>query len=222
MKIIGARIWICLAILLAVSPAHAGLLYSYSTDRPAYNVNTGGTIGVQVFLNETGSPGDPFVLAPGGDGLFSTGVRLNYPSSAVAKVLSGGNIQGNPSFDNFSGTIATDVNPAIATAGFTQFSFFSNVYGVPIAGGYRVLLGTFTFTAGATPGSFAFAVTRFNAGNNTLTGANIPLDSLTSGTSATIQVGEVAPIPEPPTIVSAAPVALFGLGYWWHRRRAKT
>ena len=100
MSRLGTNIWVVLAMLIGAGPAHAGLVYSYSTDQSVYNVAPGGTIGVQVFLNETGLPGDPFVLAPGGDGMFSTGVRLNYSASAAALVLSGGDIIGNPAFDN--------------------------------------------------------------------------------------------------------------------------
>ena len=64
MSRLGTNIWVVLAMLIRAGPAHAGLVYSYSTDQSVYNVAPGGTIGVQVFLNETGLPGDPFVLGP--------------------------------------------------------------------------------------------------------------------------------------------------------------
>ena len=137
-------------------PSHAELIYSFSFDQPSYTVAQGGSLAVQVFLNETGASGDPFVLAPGGVGMFGTGVRLDYPGNASAKVLSGADISGNPAFDNGGAGVVTDVNPATATAGVTQSVVFNPpVYGTLVSpNDYQLLLATFTFTAGSTPGTF--------------------------------------------------------------------
>lgn len=211
-------IWVGLVLLFGAGPARANLLYTFATDQPVYNVVAGGTIKVQVFLDETGSPGDPFVLALSGDGMFSTGVRLLYPATAAAQVARGTDIKGNSAFDNGGGggSIFTDVTSS--SAGFTQFTFGPNVHGDPITGGYQLLLGTFTFTAGPSPGSFLVTVARFDANDQILTGIGVVLDALVSNATATINVSTV--VPEPSSFLMAACGIVAGLGFWYRHRAA--
>src|ERR1035437_6033805 len=73
------------AVLAWGANADAGTLtYKFGFDHTKYNVAERGTVNVDVYLQETGSSGDPFVLAPPGVGLPGTGVPVTYPSGGVA------------------------------------------------------------------------------------------------------------------------------------------
>ena len=213
MKCLRIGLWLAAAALAGIAPARADLSYSFSTDQSSYVVSPNGSVAVQVFLNEFGAPSDPFVLAdPTGDGLFSTGVRLNYPAGSAAQVLSVADIAGNPLFDNAGFGIAADADTSIATAGFTQAALLNpSVHGTPISGGYQLYLGTFTFTAGADPGWVDVAVTRFDSGDNVITGLGASLDSLIADGAFSIQV-----VPEP---TSLAMCAIGGVVLWGYARR---
>src|ERR1035437_6475286 len=73
------------AVLAWGANADAGTLtYKFGFDQTNYKVAAGGTVNVGVYLQETGSTGDPFVLAPTGVGLTGPGVTVTYPSGGVA------------------------------------------------------------------------------------------------------------------------------------------
>ena len=214
-------IWMVPVLLCGASPVRAELVYGFSFGRSNYNVALGGTVDVAVYLNESGSSADPFVLAPGGVGLSGTGLRLNYSATAAAKVLTGASITGNPLFDNAGLGIATDVIPTTATAGFTQSTFFNPlVHGTAIgANAYQLLVGTFAFTAESTPGVFSVVTSQFDSGSNTVTGSNASLDSVISNATATITVGGASTVPEPSTLAMACTSCLVGLMICWRRAR---
>ena len=153
--------------------------------------------------------------------MFSTGVRLNYSASAAALVLSGGDIIGNPAFDNGPppfDTISTDVDTTIATAGFTQ-NIFANpvVYGVPTLNGYQLLLGTFTFTAGRRP-AHSMLRSRDSISVRTWSPGQVPRWTARSATPSSQLTWES--VPEPETLGTLATGMLLCLGYRWRRCRS--
>lgn len=193
---VGAIVGI--ALLLSSQTAKAALSYAYTFDQSTYNVAANATVNVEVFLQETGANGDPFVLAPSGVGLTGTGVTVSYPSGGVATVASASDIAGNSAFDNGGFGIATSLSST--SAGFTQSILFNpNVTGSLTAPEtYEVLLGTFTFTAGPATGSEIITASEFDPSlSEVITGNGAVLDSLIADGTATIDVGP-ASIPSGP------------------------
>jgi len=214
---------VCLLLGLAGPVWADSLTYAYVFGQGNYWVAPGGTVSVDVYLTETGLPNDPFVLMPTGVGLSGTGVRLNYSGTAPAKVLLATDITGNSDFDNGGFGIAAEVDPGVATAGFTQ-TIIDNpaVHGTLILSNaedvYRVYLGSFLFTAGMVEGMFPVTAVRFNEGENLVANDGSALDDLVQNGTATITVGE-AIVPEPATLVGASLAAAWGLAAAWRRGR---
>ncbi len=145
------RRWVVFAGLLLVALAwprsgEACYSYSYAFDKPTYSVSPGGLVDVSLYLVETIElSGYPSQLVIPGDhtiGLFSTGVKVSSNDTTVASLTS---LQGNVT--DFS-NVGTDLgNGSVSDSGLKN-GFAPE----PYLSGYRVLLGTFTFT-GVTPGT---------------------------------------------------------------------
>jgi len=162
------RPWLvaALALLVNAQAARAGLLLSFVFDQSNYVVAPNGTVDVGIFLRQTGTPaaGETNVLGGfGAVGMTGTGVRISFPTGPNdAQVLSTANITGNPAFDNFGFDpfSAVDANSALLSQATSGSPVFGSAVGPNV---YDLFLGTFTFTAGAVPGTV------------TQIGASIPL-----------------------------------------------
>jgi hypothetical protein len=212
---IGAIATLALGIL-ACGAARGALTYSYVFDQSTYTVTPGGQVSVQVILQETGAPGDVFVLAPGGVGLSSAGVLVTFPGT-VATVQSFADIQPNSAFNQPPGEALS-----------TTFATFIASGSTPVTGTmvtpttYDLLLGTFVFTAASTPGSGTITAPSQAHGAATSTNQSLSIASAT----ATIDVAPaVVAVPEPAnvlTVLGGAFAAAGWVGWSWFRRRRRS
>jgi hypothetical protein len=196
---------------LCAAPGRADFMYVF--DQSSYTVAAGQTVDIRVFLQETTTS----LLST--DGLIAGGVRVNYSGSA-ASVLSQADIFYNPAFDDPGGP---NVSLSSGSAGLTELVDIATP-GVKAAGGppFDVLIGTFQFTAGSSPGTTTLTATNFGGGiwNFTDFPSSEGLDPQIADGSATITgTSQVIATPEPSSLIllSSGAVALV-LGYW--RRRA--
>jgi hypothetical protein len=200
---------------LAAAPGRADFMYAF--DQSSYTVATGQTVDVRVFLQETTSA----LLST--DGLIAGGTRVNF-SGGSAAVLSSADILYNPAFDDPGGPITS---LSSGSAGLTELVDITTP-GIKAVGGppFEVLLGTFQFTAGTSPGVTTLTVTNFGGGiwNFTDFPSSEGLDPLIADGSATITVtSQAVATPEPSSLilVSSGAVALV-LGYWRQRAGRKS
>lgn len=246
-----------LAVLCAASAALAAPVYSFRFDGQttgSYQVNTGSTVAVNVYLYEILSVGDTSRLIAG-NGLATGGVRLSLVNGGVgaqSDVLSTSNIAINttspaPGFNDplllqryIDSNVTT--NYGAGPAGTTPIAsvtggidFFDPAYATAglqpqtVSGaenGYRVLLGTFTFTAGDFGNQITIQASRLGDSISAIStyspysGLSSDLDGFLTGTyTATITV-----VPEPPTIAAFTGLASMGLVYWavYGRRRRRS
>ena len=209
--------------LIAAHKALADVQYQWVFDRDTYLVDPGGTIDVSIYLQETVGTGDVSLLDPAGNvGMFSLGLGVYFgddPQPAdPAKVLDPANIMPNPAFDD-RGSVQTRVFDTYATLvePTTDIPVFGDLYGTNT---YRLLAGTFTFTAGSIEGE----ITPLRASDNSEKlddSYPFPLDldaidALIGEGFAKIQTTSV---PEPSSIVLLGIAALCVGGWHWRRRR---
>ena len=190
-----------LVLLGGGGPLCAGPSYQFVFDQSNYTVAPNGTVSVGVGLQETFNPQtDTPVLAPGTDGLVGAGVQVQVVSpfpGSPASVKSSADIHGDPAFS----LLALPQLPVPGTttgAGLLELApgpvFGTVTFSSPLLEIVDVPLGTFTFTAGGTPGQ----VTHLAALNTTIvpgvpssnnvTNSGIVLDPLILPGAATITV----------------------------------
>lgn len=204
-----------LALLLAglwawaVSAAQAGGVYQYVFDQDTYALPPGETMDVPVYLQETVGAEDTPVLSPGGVGLITAGVRLlfNDPPqpSQPARVVNLFDIKENPDFDfPTSSLTATTAKLSLGTLLNPTVHGYEESPGV-----YRVLLGTFRFTAGEIEGqSTPIRATDYDPGfDDVVTGDMRVLDNspLVDG------MATITTVPEPTTLGLLACAAAVGM-----------
>jgi hypothetical protein len=196
--------------------AAAAPTYSFTFDQTDYPVAPGGKVDVTVYLQETVGSGSS-VLDAGGAGMFCAGVLLTDVAPLPinpAVVLLASHIVKNGSFDD------SPTREVIATtAGLKEamISPFDSVHADDPTPGrlhYSMTIGTFTFTAGTTPGEITHVeASRFSAGlgDYNITGLGEPLDSLIGPASCSITV-----LPEPSSLVltGIAALAVFACLLW--------
>jgi len=185
-------------------------------DQPVYQVAPGGTVDVSVYLQETVEAGDtPIFDSSQGDGLGSIGLSLFWndaPPSDPAKVLNDSDVSENPAFD------FVDTAAALADhAELNELILFNDpVYGIENpTDTFRVLAGTFTFTAGSVAGeNTLIRATDLDPGqDDTLDSfGNVVLDSLISEATATVNV-----VPEPGSFVML--LGALGMALFYARTR---
>ena len=164
--------------------------------------SVGGTVDIQVYLRELNGG---TVLAT--DGLFGSGVLVDFDSSIVSVSL----ITGNPEFNS----ILSSISSGQASLNVVKAEYPWAVYPDPLTPN-RILLGTFTFT-GLAPGIAVIDV-QDPPTHDTITGNGELLDPISSG-SGTITVA-----PEPNgllTMISLGASAGIGSLTWrgWRRRK---
>ena len=189
------------ALAMLTGRVRADVIYNFVTDQATYEVTPGGTVSVDVYLQETLVGGSSSELVAQ-DGLFSFDVIVDVasaPSDPAAIVASTANA-------DFNGVV-NNVPPMIVIADRDLLEA-DGVQPVMVdATTYRVLLATFSIEGGSIPGE----TTTFNAADyenpltpgadeNTLywddVTASNPLDGIIGPGSFTVTV-----IPEPASLV---------------------
>lgn len=178
------------ASLMCLNVSYGAIVYSF--DQAGFTVNAGGTVDVDVYLEQTG--GDTILTD---DGLFGYGVRLLFNTPPIpsdpAAVLAESDILANPAFDDAAFATVELISGESAGASGSVLDPFS-----PLVGS-RILLGTFTFTGGNTVGEVTnLTATDFSGLDETISGLGTPLDSMVQDGFATITVTAV---PEPSSIL---------------------
>jgi hypothetical protein len=189
--------------------------YQYVFGQDAYTVMPGGTVDIPIYFQETVGLQDTSVLCPGGVGLVGAGVKVLFSDlpqpTQPARVLNVSDIVPNAAFDvptpllQFASAklaLGTLVGPSVHGDEFSE-------------GVYRVLLGTFRFTAGEMPGETTpIRATDFDTGLSMfVTGDIETLDaSPMPDARATISV-----VPEPGTL--ALLVVAVSVGLVWRNKR---
>jgi len=200
----------------AASAAPADNLYQYVFGNSSYTVACDGTVDVSVYLQETVGPQGTPVLSSSGVGLSTAGVKVLFsdPPQPIqpTRVLKLTDIWENMAFD-FPTPSLTDTDADLALATLLNPS----VTGEEISPGvYRLLLGTFHFTAGTVAGeSTPIRATDYDPRfDDVVTGGDMRvLDNLIQDGSATITT-----VPEPAAVEMLAAAILAG-GLLWKFRR---
>ncbi len=178
-------------------------------DRSNYVVAPGGTVAVNVFVQETFHPRtDESLLAPGSDGLIRGGVFVQFNSEGAGqptRVRSVADIAGNPHFDlaclpQLPGPSSPDAAGVLV---LSQSPVFGEVVSRSAACETVLLpLGTFTFTAGKVLGESTFltaVATEDYAtmpGDTSVTSSGAVLDGLLQPGTAVITVSSKPPAPK--------------------------
>lgn len=190
---------LCLTLVAFCSKTSADIIYTF--DQSSYTVAPGGTLDVQVFLQQNGAD---TILTD--EGLLSGGVRVFFDKAPVptdpAQALALSDITPNPLLDDTLLGATLDLDSG-ASAGFVDSvdDIFSPLFGDSI------LLGTFTFTAGSVDGEVtSLRATDFDLlFDDTVAGDFSALDTSINDGFATITVSSAA-VPEPSSF------ALLGVG----------
>jgi hypothetical protein len=204
-----ALLW-CTACAMAFwgKAAAAVPTYSFVFDQTNYSVVPGGKVDVTVYLQETVSSG-PSVLDGGGVGMFCAGVLLTDVAPLPidpAAVLLASDIAKSSSFDDSPTREVTATTAGLKEAMVSPFDSTHADDATPGRGHYSMTIGTFSFTAGSTPGEIMHVeASRFPAGlgDYNITGVGVPLDTLIGPASCTITV-----LPEPSSLVLTGIAAL--------------
>jgi hypothetical protein len=212
--------------LVLTAPCQADPIYSYVFGQRNYTIAPGGTVAVQVFLQEDdGAGGSAFLQSVG---LIGAGVRVNFDDPAPsqrAQVASLSDIHPNPEFlIDMTSNFVPLFTPGVS-AGLTE-----NVgLGDPVTASgsgpiYRILIGDFVFTAGSIPGEVTHLTamrTGSDSGDNV--GADFPatvLDDLIQDSSATITVQSSTAVPVPASgVLGAMGAGVLVVFRWYQRRR---
>lgn len=206
-----------LIALLGLPAASARADFIYQFEQSNYTVAPGGTVPVRVFLQET------VTTQLRDEGLFSGAVKVNWDNAPVpsdpARVLQDADIVPNPGFNGF--TLLERTATSAALYGEIQNNPADLLHPVETSAPFRILLGTFTFTAGLVNGQ----VTHLQAKDfdpsldETVTGQGHVLDSAISVGTATVTVTAASAVPEPSSVVLALLGGVSLCGYGWLRRR---
>ena len=202
-----SRALILALLAAATSPlvARADPEYSYVFDAPTYVVAPNETVLVSVYLQETLGAGDTSLLST--EGLFGAGVRVTFGGPVA--IASESDVIANPEFDQAPPVV--DLVPG-DSAGLLESVDFANpagaVFGTAFGtDSFRILLGQFRFTAGASPGETTITAIDFLPGTSadTITGTTFTvLDDLIQPGSARIQVRGLVAVPEPASLAMLA------------------
>ncbi len=218
--IVGAMLGCLVAGIASAEPT-----YRWVFDQSVYEVNPGGAVDVRIYLEEAIQGNDTGILdSSAGNGLGSIGLAIYFPDrlavytpespqpSEPAKVRNDSDVMANPAFD-FS-----DMPAAFGDHAELNELILLNppIYGVqgPV-NTFRVVAGTFTFTAGNVPWEKTpIRATDLDPNmDDTLDSlGNVVLDSLIADGTATIYV-----VPEPGSITLLAAAVLSSLAFF--RRR---
>jgi hypothetical protein len=187
--------------------------YCYTFDAAAYSASPGVTVPVSVYLQETFGPGDTSVLASPGYGMYGTGVQVSWAGTAA--VRSPAAIAASAAFSPLF--TVTDVTSSYATLSEgwpTGVTAYGSQYEPDV---YRLLVGTFGFTVGTTPGAVTTLTTSvFMPGLNVVN--DVPgtvLDSAITNATATITV--VTPEPCGLVLLGMAALTCFAWRCWGRR-----
>jgi hypothetical protein len=189
----------------------------------AFTAPAGGTVPVQVYIDDAGT-------TLRGQNLRGAGFTLTSSNPGVALVQSDSDIVPNPAF-NFVTTPPGGANAAAGTATLQEQLLGGS--GVPTEGGpgqpppNRVFLGTFDFAA-LSPGVTTLTFSDNQAGFANITtgdetsGGGTVLDGSPGLYSARVATITVAPVPEPGSLLLGGTAAAGGLAIRYRRRRAAT
>lgn len=180
--------------LVPVTSSDAGLVFEFAVGgvaKTSINIaGVGQTVDIQVYLRQT--DGETILTD---EGLLTAGIRVSFANPAVAAVLTAGEIQENPLFDD-EVLLMKDVTAT--TADLTEAVDYSSPYVFPtLSDPDRIWLGRFTFT-GLALGSTTISVGDWEEGDgfdDILTGNLTILDGLITLGSATLTV-----TPEPSSV----------------------
>jgi len=178
-----------LGLTVAATPASASVVYSYVTDSTAYSGTAGGTVVVNVYLDETLSGSNKTSIINANNGLFGAGVGIQLSGTSTTGSAITGVSPNNSSASN-GGFGSTTIGAAynVNIGGNNTNGALSEAVGVASAGGsnpgplatqisstlFQVFLGSFAITLGQNPGTTdTYTVTSlFNSANTVLGGAN--------------------------------------------------
>ncbi len=176
-----------LGVAVLAGSAHAGITYTYVTDASNYTAAAGGTVTVNVYLDETLTGGSAGLIGPTGTekGEFSADIAANLVSgggtitgaagnsNAQTAAFSSSNPQSGPGFGT-SNANQTNVDPTTSTAAiYDQINFGQpnpkaytlSSTGVTVVN--QLFLGSFTINAGSA-GTSNYTITSFNNSANPL------------------------------------------------------
>jgi hypothetical protein len=216
------------ACALGSSVADAGSTYQFTFDQASYQVDPGAQVLVNVYLQEQVSDGSASVLAT--EGLIGAGVRVSFDQSSLpsdpARITGVGNILLNDGPGAFSGGFQS---AEVAPGSYAQLMETVDSLSAPVhatnlgVGLFRILIGTFRFTAGQIAGQ----TTWITAGDipdssDLITGGGVALDSLVTPGRASIEVrSAVGAVPEPSGLIGLTIGILGTGGYAVARRRGR-
>jgi hypothetical protein len=177
-----------LGLSVAATPASASVVYSYVTDASAYSGSAGGTVTVNVFLDETLSGSNKTSIINANNGLFGAGVGIQLSgTSTTGSIVS--SVNPNTASAANGGFGATSIGAAynMNVGGNGTNGALSEAVGVASGGGsnpgplatqssstlFQVFLGSYTIALGETAGTDTWTVSSlFNSANTVLGGAN--------------------------------------------------
>jgi len=204
--------YLIVACVVFPSTSNAGVIYAFGQSN--YNVAAGGSIDIDVYLQQT--MGETILT---NHGLFGASVNLFFNEPPVpsdpAEVLSDLDINPNLAFDDL---VLTQVfrDPGVSAGLVGVLDLLS-----PAIKGSSIHLGTFSFTAGLVAGE----VTKLRATDlsifldETIAGDGTILDGLIVDGFSQITVTSAAAVPEPASGTLAGTAVLIG---WYLRRRRQS
>jgi hypothetical protein len=186
--------------------AAAASNYDFAFDAANYSVAPGGTVSTQVYLKETVTSGTSMVA---GVGMNGVGTKVSF--SGAATIQSTADIAANSAFDWVVKSISSADAKLSAQALMNPIAYGSRIGST---NSYWIPIGTFTFTAGLTPGITTISASAYGEeGNVCIRGDDgSALDSLINPGSATIIT-----IPEPSAIVLLGIASATLLAVRWSR-----